>query len=126
MKSVYLLWHTHQLNQEDEDEKLIGVYSTKINAEAAMGRVRDKPGFIDTPEGFEIVKYKLDEDNWTEGYISIAEAINYLKSEDKKSHSHMSKTCNQRTKPFLQKNLKTGRPRKENSSNPRNPRTPKV
>lgn len=75
MNSVFLVWHTHRLSADDEDEKLIGVYRTHANAEAAINRLKDKPGFRDTPEGFEIAECVLDRDGWTEGYISVAEAM---------------------------------------------------
>lgn len=71
MSEVFILWHTHKLPDGDEDEKLIGIYSTRKNAEAAIRRVADQQGFVDQPEGFEICPYELDLDNWTEGYITL-------------------------------------------------------
>jgi len=44
--SVHLLSHVH-----NEDEKLIGVYATNADAVAAKERLRQQPGFVDTPEG---------------------------------------------------------------------------
>jgi len=61
---VYLLWHTDQF----EDEKLIGVYRTEADANAAMGRVKGMAGFKDEGGKFECAKYKLGEDHWTEGF----------------------------------------------------------
>lgn len=66
MKSVHLLWHVH-----DDDEKLIGVYATKADAVAAKERLRQKPGFANTPEGFQIDEYELNLDHWTEGYVTV-------------------------------------------------------
>jgi hypothetical protein len=74
MSEVFLLWHTHRFPDGDEDEKLIGVYSTRENAEAAIKRVGDKKGFVDQPEGFEICPYRLDFDHWTEGYMPIPDS----------------------------------------------------
>jgi len=65
MDRVFLLWHEH-----DDDGKLIGVYSSEENAIAARGRVTDKPGFVEVPEGFTIDAYELDKDHWTEGYVT--------------------------------------------------------
>jgi hypothetical protein len=64
--SIHLLWHVH-----NEDEKLIGVYATNADAVAAKERLRQKPGFLDTPEGFEIHEYQLNQDHWTEGYVCV-------------------------------------------------------
>jgi hypothetical protein len=64
--SVHLLWHVH-----NDDEKLIGVYATNADAVAAEERLRQKPGFVDTPEGFEIHEYQLNQDHWTEGYVCV-------------------------------------------------------
>jgi hypothetical protein len=57
--SVFLLWHICHLADGNDDEKLIGVYQTEDEARAAIGRLRDKPGFSQTPDGFQIVSYTL-------------------------------------------------------------------
>ncbi len=72
---VFLLQHVHELPDGEEDVKLIGVYSSEDHAEKAKQRVLTKPGFRDSPEGFSIDRYTVDTDNWTEGYISWAEAL---------------------------------------------------
>jgi len=63
-RAVYLLWHT----DKHGDEKLIGVYETDEGASSAISRVKDKPGFSDLDGKFEIAKYELNEDHWTEGF----------------------------------------------------------
>lgn len=68
---VFILHHVHEMDDE-EDVKLIGIYSTHANAEAAIMRLAQKPGFIDTPEGFEITAYTLDNDQWTDGYVTVS------------------------------------------------------
>ena len=35
----------------------------------------NRPGFMDTPEGFELGEYPLGKDHWIEGYISADEAL---------------------------------------------------
>jgi hypothetical protein len=65
--SVYILFHQREVNLQ-ESIKLIGVYSTRENAEAARERARARAGFRDAPDGFTIDEYPLDEDHWTEGY----------------------------------------------------------
>jgi hypothetical protein len=74
MDSVFILWHIHEVDG-DTDEKLIGVYRTRDDAEAAIGRLEDKPGFKDVPNGFETHEYVLGRDGWTEGYISEAASM---------------------------------------------------
>ena len=69
MDSVFILWHRHKIN-DDTDDKLIGVYKTPEDANAAITRLVDKPGFRDAREGFEIDEYVLGRDHWTEGYYT--------------------------------------------------------
>jgi len=69
MDSVFLLWHVREV-RDSERELLIGVYSTELDAKAAIERVRAKPGFVDYPDGFQIHSYALNHDGWTEGFIS--------------------------------------------------------
>jgi hypothetical protein len=66
---VFLLWFTHTFSNGREDAMLIGVYDSHLAAEAAKDRVKGQPGFIDTPSGFEINEYLLNQDHWTEGYV---------------------------------------------------------
>jgi hypothetical protein len=79
---VYLLWHIHPIDG-DVGEKLIGVYSTDELARDAASRLARAPGFVDLPDlvadddgagGFLISQYTLDEDHWTEGYVTEAGA----------------------------------------------------
>ena len=63
--------NVHNLDEEHEDIKLIGVYSSQKEAENAITRLRLQPGFCDTPEGFAISKIILNKDYWEEGYITM-------------------------------------------------------
>jgi homoserine kinase type II len=54
-----------------DDEKLIGVYESQDAAQAAVERLRVQPGFRDTPEGFQIHRYEINRDHWTEGYVTV-------------------------------------------------------
>jgi len=69
MTHVYLLWHIHDLGDE-EDWKFIGVYSSPDAVNAARQRVAKLPGFRDTPEQFRVEEVGLDEDQWTEGFVT--------------------------------------------------------
>jgi hypothetical protein len=68
---VFVLQHVHTFDDGEEDVKMIGVYSSRGQAEAAVERLSVQPGFNDTPEGFEIDPYVLDKDHWTEGYVTV-------------------------------------------------------
>ncbi len=68
---VFVLWHVHELDADQDDEKLIGIYSSEQAANKALDRAKRLPGFSDLPEGFLIDPYTLDEDHWREGYVTI-------------------------------------------------------
>jgi hypothetical protein len=55
----------------EEDAKLIGVYASAEDAEAAKRRVLPQPGFRDRPEGFQVSQYTLGVDHWTDGYVTV-------------------------------------------------------
>jgi len=73
MKHVYLLWHTYvdETLAGGEDVKLIGVYSSKELAEAALVRTSKFRGFSDQLEGFEISPYEVDIDSWKAGFTLV-------------------------------------------------------
>ena len=70
MDKVFLLWHVHEHENGEDDEKLIGVYRTEIDARAAIERVGSQPGFVEASHGSEICPYELNKDHWTEGYFT--------------------------------------------------------
>jgi hypothetical protein len=57
-----------------EDVKFIGVYSSRDNAQAAIARLGQTPGFSDALAGFHIDEYQVDKDQWVEGYSTLANA----------------------------------------------------
>jgi type IV secretory pathway component VirB8 len=69
---VFVLHHTHEFDDDSEDVKLIGVYSSFETAQAAIERLSELPGFCDMPTGFIITRYQLDEDNWITGYVTVS------------------------------------------------------
>lgn len=71
MNTVYILWHVRADDEHKEDAKLIGVYRSQENADAAASRVKGQAGFRDHPEGFEVSVYPLDKDHWTDGFVSV-------------------------------------------------------
>jgi hypothetical protein len=68
LKQIFILTHVFELPDDQEDVKLIGVYSTEEDAQAAADRAKQRPGFSAYPGGFNIDAYELDHDNWVEGF----------------------------------------------------------
>ncbi len=67
MTKVYILQHSSPRG-DSVDEKLIGAYSSQIEAEHAIARLKDKLGFRDPRGEFTIDTYDLNKDHWTEGF----------------------------------------------------------
>lgn len=71
MDYVYVLHHSYELDDEDE-VKLIGVFSSKSKAKSAISFLQDKEGFKEHPvDCFIIDKYKIDGINWAEGFLTM-------------------------------------------------------
>ena len=70
MKRVFVLQHTHEFPGDSEDVKFIGVYSSRSKAREAVGRLGIEPGFRDSIDGFAICEYSLDEDYWSDGFVT--------------------------------------------------------
>lgn len=70
-REVFLVQHVHLLDEGEEDVKTIGIYSTREAAQQAVERLRCQPGFRDTPEGFTIDLYWVNQDGWEEGYVTV-------------------------------------------------------
>ena len=68
MKIAHILWHVPEGDEYKENAKLIGVYSSSESAAAAVARLRNEPGFVNYPQGFEVDAYELDKDHWSEGF----------------------------------------------------------
>ena len=74
MASVFVLQHLHSREDGGEDVKFIGVYSSREKADAAVARLSRLPGFSDAPSGFHVDEYRVDQDQWAEGYVAAAGA----------------------------------------------------
>jgi hypothetical protein len=69
MKSVFLVQHEYQDEDENEEVKLIGIYATEEKAKLAVERSKILPGFCDYPDGFSIAQIEIDVDHWTTGFV---------------------------------------------------------
>jgi homoserine kinase type II len=67
---MFVLHHVRD-PEGDADAKLLGVYSTRVDAELAVGRFLARPGFVDYPDGFIIDQFTVDEDHWVDGFFTV-------------------------------------------------------
>lgn len=81
MKTVFVVQHVHVFDDGEEDVKMIGVYTSREIALKGVDRLRTQPGFRDFPDvvdpdrgdesGFHVDAYELDQDHWTEGFVTV-------------------------------------------------------
>src|SRR5712692_1009793 len=69
-RSVYLLQHVAREDTDDEDIKTLGIFSGQGKAELAIKRLVKLPGFNRYPDGFHVDRYRLDQSEWTEGFVT--------------------------------------------------------
>jgi hypothetical protein len=80
--SVFVVQHLHIHANGEECVKMIGVYESRRAAEQAIGRLVTQPGFREYPKiidpredneesGFYIDEYRIGEDHWTEGFVTV-------------------------------------------------------
>ena len=65
MSDVYLLWHE---NSSSGDQKLLGVFLTREEAETVTESYLELQGFSGKRDGFTIDKYIVGNRYWSEGY----------------------------------------------------------
>lgn len=77
---VWELAHEYQVVREGgwyfDPVRVIGVYATESEAQAALEHARTLPGFAETvnfegENGLTISAYQLDELRWTEGFVRV-------------------------------------------------------
>lgn len=70
--TVFVLEHARckddDKNNDVEDIKLIGVFATEQQAQAAINQLKSQPGFKEYPNGFHIDAYPLNQINWSSGF----------------------------------------------------------
>jgi homoserine kinase type II len=70
LMEVFVVQHAHEIEEDKEDVKFIGVYSTEESANAAVAGLSLQAGFRETSNGFHVDRYTVDEDHWTGGFIT--------------------------------------------------------
>lgn len=68
---VFVVQHVHEVDEGNEEVKVIGVYSSEEAANAAVARLSLQPGFRETTSGFHVDRYIIDQDHWTEGFVPV-------------------------------------------------------
>jgi hypothetical protein len=90
MADVFVLFHIHHAlrdeaspchldeygdplcdEQAGDDVKILGVYSSAAAAQARIESARTLPGFNDEPDCFQVARYTLGKDEWTEGFVTL-------------------------------------------------------
>jgi hypothetical protein len=56
---------------DDENLKVVGICSSESQAGAGVARARLLKGFRYEPDRFIVSTYALDEDKWTDGFITV-------------------------------------------------------
>ena len=74
-KNVFVLWHVYEQTDDygvHDEEKLIGIYSSRKKAEEAIELHKDLEGFRDHPaECFEIHETELNRSSWDTGFTTV-------------------------------------------------------
>ena len=74
-REVYALWHSYELMDDDgprDEDKLIGIFSTREKAQDVMKSLKGKEGFRDHPVScFQIDAMQLDRVGWEEGFTTV-------------------------------------------------------
>ncbi|MEE4235684.1 MAG: hypothetical protein V2I51_03080 [Anderseniella sp.] len=68
---VHILWHIRPFPNGNNDEKLLGVYSSEATAKEARTRLAKLPGFNSDNGRLEIANLEIDRDQWPEGFITV-------------------------------------------------------
>lgn len=66
--SVYILYHTRIDELGCDNIKCLGVFSNSEKVEKAKQFALQQKGFKDYPDGFDIVEYEIDKQEWLEGF----------------------------------------------------------
>ena len=68
MPEVFPVTHSHEIDGT-EFIRLVGVFSTRGEADAAAARAAELPGFDETRDGIHVGSATLGAPRWTEGFV---------------------------------------------------------
>ena len=66
---VYLLEHSYETADGCDHIKTLGIFSSQENAENAIQKYKELPGFREFLDGFFVDKYELDKREWIEVFV---------------------------------------------------------
>ena len=67
---LYIVTHIKGDSENIDDFKIIGIYSSKSEAEKVVNRLRNMPGFSGYPNHFNIGPYVLGKNYWEDGFVN--------------------------------------------------------
>ena len=70
LDKVYVLIHEYEWCGRDET-KYIGAFASEAEAEAAIEKLKEQPGFCHFPDDFEIYESTLGKLDWQEGFCIL-------------------------------------------------------
>ena len=70
-RAVYLLQHVARSGRQDEDVKILGIFSSRREATLAIRRFEKLAGFKRYRNGFHVDRYRLNERAWIEGFVTV-------------------------------------------------------
>jgi len=70
MDMAYDLWFIREYEDREDTQLHIGIYASEADALAAIEALRNKPGFRDYPQGFDIARTRLGMTGWQEGFVT--------------------------------------------------------
>jgi hypothetical protein len=69
LTAVFVVHHEYQRDDDRDETKLIGIYSSEAKAKLAIERLRVLPAFSECPDGFSVDCYPIDADHWIQGLV---------------------------------------------------------
>ena len=66
--SIFSLSHMYTIHTYLDDERYIGIFSSLKNAENAIDELKDKPGFKDFSDDFNLCEVELNLMHWKKGF----------------------------------------------------------
>ena len=76
-------WDSGSPDEEDEF-KLIGIYSSEEKAQAAIDHARLRPGFSTGPGDLQVSPWIIEQTRWDGGFVTWAEALDKLRQPNNK------------------------------------------
>lgn len=69
--AVFLVQHSYELNRDEDEVKIIGIFKTYAAAKKAVEKAKLLPGFKKHLNGFYIDEFQLNKIHWDEGFVTM-------------------------------------------------------